>query len=354
MRTKSTIIILILVAASCGGTAPEPPPADPATTTGPTATVPDATTTSSTAAPGTTAGAGLPIPLNIPRLESGLPATFVGVTEGWEAVEVDTASGDIVRSIGQMERPGEADDEGGVFAAIDQVWRTSDHLWYIVSECCEPAAGMIHFLDATTRLTSANHDETIITDGWTIAPSPFDGRLVKLGYSVEVAPVGVESEVLIWLDQPGGPGFADGAAAWDRTGTAISWLSHDFETGAATLLHLDVTAGDDDPTMVELAWVGSDQWLDGMGTQESGNHVAFLNTRDDTDPEAATVVVTEGVVFSAQGELIATFPVETGSRWGSYDPSGRMLIYTDADFTVRWQGLGQSGVLAEGFVHVSW
>lgn len=32
----------------------------------------------------------------------------------------------------------------------------------------------------------------------------------------------------------------------------------------------------------------------------------------------------------------------------------RFLIYTDGDWTVRWQGLGQSGTLGEGFIHASW
>ena len=96
-----------------------------------------------------------------------------------------------------------------------------------------------------------------------------------------------------------------------------------------------------------------DQRLDGMGTQASGNLVAFMNTPDD-DPEAPAVALTEGVVFSPDGELIATFPVETGSCWGGYDPSGLFLIYADGDNNVRWQGLGQTGLLAEGFVHASW
>ena len=59
-------------------------------------------------------------------------------------------------------------------------------------------------------------------------------------------------------------------------------------------------------------------------------------------------------VDAVDGELVATFPVETGSLWGGYDPSGRMLIYTDGEDVVRWQGLGQSGVLAEGYIHASW
>jgi hypothetical protein len=99
--------------------------------------------------------------------------------------------------------------------------------------------------------------------------------------------------------------------------------------------------------------VGPGQWLDGIGTQEGGNYVGFLNT-EEADAEAPSIKSTEGVVFTESGELVATFPVEVGSSWGGYDPAGRVLIYTDGDGVVRWQGLGQSGALAEGFIHASW
>ncbi len=353
MRTSAAISVIAVVISACGGTVVETTvPGDSSTSL-----APPPTSTSTTAPPVTTSttsiAADIVEPMDIPRLDSGLPATFVAVTEGWEAVEVDTASGDIIRSIGRMERPGEADDEGGVFAAIQQVWRTSDHLWYIVSECCEPAAGMIHYLGPETVLTSANHDGTLISDGWTVAPSPFDGGLIKLGYDVEVFSVGAEPKLELWLDQGSDVSSLPGVAAWSRDAATISWLSVQWDTSATTLVHLDLTEPDARPRLVALDWVGPDQWLDGMGTQESGNLVAFLNTPDD-DPEAPAVAATEGVVFSPAGELIASFPVETGSFWGGYDPSGRMLIYTDGDENVRWQGRGQSGVLAAGFIHASW
>ena len=62
------------------------------------------------------------------------------------------------------------------------------------------------------------------------------------------------------------------------------------------------------------------------------NLVGFLNTTDGgAEPQ---VIETEGVVFTPDGQLVATFAVETGSLWGGYEPSGRMLIYTDGDSVV--------------------
>ena len=99
-----------------------------------------------------------PAPIAIARLDNGLPATFVAVTKGWEAVEVDTATGNIIRSFGATQRPDESDDEAAVTSAIQQVWRTSDQQTFILSTCCEPAAGELFAvgLRSSSRFLLAN------------------------------------------------------------------------------------------------------------------------------------------------------------------------------------------------------
>lgn len=355
MNARLAISLIAMAISSCGGTVAESTLPVASSSTVPPATI--ATSSTATASPATTSStsfaAGAVQPVEIPRLENGLPATFVGVTEDSEAVEVDTATGAVIRSIGRLEPPNETDDEAGAFNAIQQVWRTSDHLWFIVSECCEPAAGMILYLDPETVVTDANHFDNVISDGWTVAPSPFDGRLAKLGYDAEVFAVGTEPELEMWLDEDNEVSSAMTVAAWGADGASVSWLSLDWESATTRLVHLDITEPDSRAAPIALKWLGPDQWLDGMGTQESGNLVAFMNTPD-RDPETSGIAATDGVVFSAEGELLATFAVQTGSLWGGYDPSGRFLIYTDGDDIVRWQGLGRSGILAEGFIHASW
>ena len=355
MRTRLAISVIAVAISACGGTVVETTlPVASSTSVAPATTALSTTTTEPPNTTSTTPGAVDALaPLEIPRLDGGLPATFVAVTEGWEAVEVDTATGDILRSIGRMERPGEAEDEGGVGSAIQQAWRTSDHAWYVVGECCEPAGGMMHYLGPESVLTRANHEDMLFSDGWTIAPSPFDGRIVNLGYFIRVGKVGAPADVEFWLDEGEDAASLMTVAAWDRDGGGVSWLSYDRARFATTLVHLDLTAPDSEPTTRVLDWVTGDQWLDGMGAQQGGDLVAFRNTPDDV-PEAPSVALTEGVVFSPGGELIATFPVETGSFWGGYDPSGRFLIYTDGNGDVHWQGLGRSGILAAGFIHASW
>lgn len=359
MKRGALLVAVLMVVAACGDGGSETQVLDSgSTTTEPATMAPTATTVapaSTTATPSsTTAAPVLAEPVAIPRLESGLPATFVAVTEEWKAVEVDTATGTIVNSIGVGESPVESEDDGMVSSAIQQVWRTADQDWFIISQCCEPAAGMIYYLKPGEVLTPDNQFDTPHSFAWTVAPSPFDGRVIRSGYYMEIAPIEEEPSVSVPLDQPDGPGFATGVPAWDLTGRQISWVSNNWTAeGGATLVHLDLDDSTGAAREVDIPWIESGQWIDGIGTQASGNLVAFVHT-DDPDPESSDIVATEGVVFDQDGALVATFDVETGSAWGGYEPSGRMLIYTDADNNVRWQGLGQSGILAEGFIHASW
>ena len=134
------------------------------------------------------------------------------------------------------------------------------------------------------------------------------------------------------------------------TASACTGLGNDYDTGTIYLNSLDLSEDATRPIAGPLVeFVGAGQWLGGLATQASGNLVSFLHTGT-VDRDTAT----EGVVFNPSGELLGTFPVEIGSIFGSYDVSGKFLIYVDEDGAVRWQGRGQSGVLANGFVHATW
>ena len=357
MKFKPTAIgVLLLVSAACGGAEPASPANDGTSSLAPSTTssaqvtsslAPTTSASSTTEAPDTD-----PTPLAIPRLDNGLPATFVAVTEGWEAVEVDTATGNIIRSLGALQRPSESDDEAAIGGAVQQVWRTADQEAFILSTCCEPAAGELLVIGPDETLTSDSVQDRFFTFAWTAAPSPFSNEVATTGLGMEVGPVAGELRDLPLLEddlrQP------SGVVAWGRDGSSLVWITNNFTPrSGAGLVSLSLDELTTEPSVIELDWVGPGQWLDGIGSQQSGNYVGFLNT-EDGDPESPSISATEGVVFSAAGELLATFPVEIGSRWGGYDPSGKVLIYTDGANVVRWQGLGQSGALAEGFIHASW
>ena len=352
MMRRGLLLALLILLAACGGDATTLATASPQqTSTSTTATTMAEPGPTSTAAPttqATTTSTTTTSPETTRVLDDGRPATFVAVTEDYLAVEVDTRTGDVVHTFGQT---GTAEQMAAAEEMPPNVlvgaWRNRDGSIVGLSDCCEPAAGRIFYVDADGELVDPYGNPG--PAGWTLTPSPVDNRFANLGYSmvvVDPAEAVPPGEYGVWLDEPG-LGFPGGAAAWARDGSRLFWTALIEKVTALDTLELS----DGEPEHVTvLPWVGVHQYLDGIGTQASGNLVGFLHTRD----AEFEIAGTEGVVFSETGEVLANFPVETGSLWGGYDQSGRYLIYVDGDNVVRWQGSGESGKLAEGFIFASW
>ncbi|MEA2002210.1 MAG: hypothetical protein U9N84_10065 [Actinomycetota bacterium] len=307
--------------------------------------------TSTTGGVGTTTTMpALPANPATPTLADGRPATFIAVTDDFRAVEVDTATGEIIYVFGQTGTP------AGVDAAEEMppnvlvgAWRVRGGEVIGLSDCCEPAAGRLFFVGAGETLGEDPYSSSGQWNaGWTLSPSPTDNTFASIGYSLGLYdPTDLStSGTGAWIDDES-LGFPSGVAAWTRDGSQLYWTTQiEQVTGLASL---DVADGEPSHVTV-LPWVGVHQYLDGIGTQPNGNLVGFLHTSND-DFET---VESQGVVFSESGELLANFPVETGSLWGGYDQSGRFLIYVDGEGNVRWQGLGESGLLADGYIFASW
>lgn len=360
IRRHALLFGLVVLVAACGGEATsetstpttaaassETTIADaPATTTSAPTTVPPATsttttstTTSTTAAPVVTGG----------TLEDGRPATFVAITDDYAAVEVDTLTGEILHEFGQTGTAAELEAaEEMPPNVLVGIWRLLDGSVVGISDCCEPAAGNIFYVAAAGQLGSDPYHSEWKEHGWSLSASPTQNMFANLGYAMVVADPNVTADTGPgqWIDEPS-LGFPYGAAAWDRDGSQLWWTTKIGEVAA--LATLDLAEGA--PTHVTvLSWVDANERIDGIGSQASGNLVGFLHSYN-ADYEATE---TTGVVFSTEGQLVAGFPVETGSTFGGYDPSGTFLLYVDADGMVRWQGGGQSGALGAGFVFASW
>lgn len=339
--------VMVVTAAACGGTVTVD-----ASTTSPT-------TSTSITSPATTYGPG---PTSTPvesatttttrsywsgeTLEDGRPTTFIGVTSDYEAVEVDTETGEVLRSFGQRATP--ADFEGAEFPpnAVDAAWRSWSGGTILISECCEPAAGRVNALSPDQTL-SEDYDQLGMM-AWRILPSPTDDRLLYVGYQTGIAdatddPFSTEGSFL----ENDGSGVS--AIGWSADGALIHW----YDPASREIVSYDPNGPpEDNETRDLLPWVGANETLSGLAAQASGNLVGFLHTfGPDYD-----IVSTMGVVFSpwSADTFIATFPVETGSTLGGYDRSGRFLIYTDMDGIVRWQGRGLAGTLGSGFIFASW
>lgn len=340
---RALALLMLLSACSAGS---QDSPVEPVTTTSvattptaePTTTLPPTTTTSPTT---TTAPDG-----SLPTLDDGRPATWVGVTEDYEAVEVDTASGAIIRSIGQVST---AEDVAtaecsACINAIDAVWRTFDGSHFFVSQCCEPAAGLIHVLTAD-ELPLLPGDDSDPWFFWRATPSPDSNDVVLLGYQVvvvsaDVDPMGAEPDVNYieaWTSD-GEDAFPISNAVWD--GDVIRWLE-----GSGSEVRLRTFSVDTGTTTATVIAELEGWSTAGLTRHASGDLMAVGSLPDSP---------TEALVLDADGIVVDTRVVADGTQLGGYDRTGEFLIYTDSDGVVHWQSGDDSGVLAEGFVHASW
>jgi hypothetical protein len=265
------------------------------------------------------------------------------VTNDFEAVEVDTETGAVLRSIGQAGSRAEleAAEAAAEVNVIDALWRTIDGSILVVSECCEPAAGAIHVLMESERFDT--NAQTI--PGWAAGASPTTAEVAIVGYEVQVGRPDrwryrevLDSEAVGW---------ASGPPAWSRDGNRVYWVAEipsDDGDVRWTLAELNLKTGEISDTVLE--WVPEDSRLTGLAARASGELVTIVTT------DAFTY--TEGAAMSPSGDLVERFDVSDGTVLGGYDPSGTYLITVDGSGTVRWDGGGQSGTLAEGYVFASW
>lgn len=278
----------------------------------------------------------------LPPLPDGRPRTFLAVTSDFEAVEVDTVTGAVVRSIGQAGTRAEleAAEVAAAVNVIDQVWRTIDGSLTVVSECCEPAAGAIHVLGAGDQFSA---DAQTIA-GWGIGAAPRTAEFAIVGYSLEVG-TPERWRISHFLD-PAIEGFPSGSPGWSRDGRYVYWWSESAGGAESTwsLATLDLTSGE--VSTLVLDWVPQDSRLTGVAIRASGELVSILTT------DAFTT--TEGIVATPAGDLVERFAIEDGSVLGNYDPSGTHLIYVDGEGTVRWTDGSTSGILGAGYVFASW
>ena len=335
LQRLSVLALLALVAGACASG----DGSDTTTTTEANTTTSQATTstssTTTTAPTTTTTEADEPDPNVLPE---DAPTSWVGVTTDYEAVEVDTVTGEVIRSLGQVSTAEEVENAecSACVNAIDMAWQTFDGSHTIISECCEPAAGQIHVLSDSELPLLLDSDDTPVSF-WTASPAPDRALIAFLGYGVAVAPA----------DDPQTPiasaelaDFPVSNAVWVPGENAVRWL----EDVAGTLQLRTFDIATETSSAVEV--VGPEApGVAGLAVRASGDMVAMYSESDGG---------TTGLVLTPEGEVVEEFDVEDGARPGGYDPSGALLIYTDDDGVVHWMSESGTGVLAEGYFFASW
>jgi hypothetical protein len=289
-----------------------------------------------------------PLQGTLPILDDGRPATFLAVTNDYAAVEVDTETGSVIRMVAQVSTAEDVQNAecAACVNAVDGIWRLADGSAYLMSECCEPAAGAMFWMGPAQQVTPETHDFAESLIGWWAAPSPASPSMAVAGYGLSIVNADYQQ---LWNWFPSGDFNSATPTTWNRDLSAL-WVFQDDPPGVGPLWKFDLATSA--ATSVRATWIDGDQFLSGLGTQASGRLVTFRLTPDGDDDFGNDPV--RGIVFEPTGELVAEFDVEPGSRMGGYDPSGRFLIYVDGDGTVRWQGVGQSGPLGEGYLFASW
>ena len=265
------------------------------------------------------------------------------MTNDFEAVEVDTETGAVLRSIGQAGNRAdlEAAEVEATVNVIDAVWRTIDGSILVVSECCEPAAGAIHVLTGTEPW---DHGGPTIP-GWAAGASPTTAELAIVGYELQVGRPDRWRYREIFDTEVAG--YPSGSPAWSRDGKRVYWVAEiPSDDGSVRWALAGLDLGTGEKTNTVLGWVQEDSRLTGLAVRASGELVTIVTT------DAFTY--TEAVAMSPDGALIENFDIAEGSVLGGYDPTGTYLITVDGTGAVRWEGSGQSGTLAEGYLFASW
>ena len=290
-----------------------------------------------------------PLQGTLPILGDGRPATFLAVNDDRAGVEVDTATGEVIRMIAQVATRAEYEEDLGR-NVVDAVWRLGDGSAVLVSECCEPASGQMYWVGPGEQVTSEDNPllpESFASSGWMAAPSPTTRSVAISGTFL-----GIDSpqqgSIWGWNRSPAETFYASTPPSWSLDLSTLWVVGGDGDVDLLWTIEPASSA----VSSTEIPWLRGDQYVSGLGTQAGGRLVTFRLTPDGVDDFENDPV--RGIVFEPTGELVAEFDVEPGSRMGGYDPSGRFLIYVDGGGTVRWQGVGQTGSLGEGYFFASW
>ena len=301
-------------------------------------------TTTTTAAPGPTASTvdpngGAVAPADEPVLGAttadGRPAVFYAITTDGRAVEVDTASGTVLRELAVADDPSEAGDPLGRY--LDAVWPIPGGGGdVLVAECCEPAAGLLYRLPTGASIDGAAGSGLF---AWAGVHDARGERLATSGFVSQVRATdesGADVTTIDLFESDGTISFV----AWLTDRDGVVYAEPQDDRTVIRRFDFDAEGNLAAAAVFPVPYVARD-----LTVRADGNLVLLATENDGID---------RGIVISPEGELQTAFDTAANAQVLDYDPRGLFVIELDANGRATWQGVGQSGELGEGYLWVQW
>lgn len=285
----------------------------------------------------------------------GLPRFLVAVREDGAVVEIATQTGRETLVLIPAPVFTDAEDEA-TSNSIGAVWWHRESGRMVVEDGPEPASGNIWHLpiDADfelARTLSFNDTEGFrYGGGWQAEISPNGDYVLHTGYFASILRNGVPENSSIDVSRPGDAGSSFYfTPTWLRDRNGVAFVVETF-VDEPEVVELDVVELDSRGAVVERRSLPLEHRVAGLAVRSDGAILILADDGDQGRLGGNDVTVVDPDTF----ETIAEFELEPGSGSMGYDPTGTYLLYVDGNGSIRWQGRGQSGLIASGFTHADW
>lgn len=284
-----------------------------------------------------------------------LPQFLVALREGGAVVEIETKTGREVRVLIPAPTVLAAEDEldGN---SIGAVWWHRESGRMVVEDGPEPASGNIWHLpiDANFELARTLSFNDIqgfrYGGGWQAEISPNGDYVLHTGYFASILRNGVPDNSSIDVSRPGDAGSSFYfMPTWLRDRNGVAFVVETF-ADEPEVVELDVVDLDSRGEVVDRRSLPLEHRVAGLAVRSDGAILILADEGDQRRLDGSEVTVIDPDSF----ETIAEFELEPGSGSMGYDPTGTFLLYVDGNGGIRWQGRGQSALIASGFTHADW
>lgn len=283
-------------------------------------------------------------------LPDSAPDSFWAITdETYELVEVDSRTGEILDRFGAWGDPFggcEPEEDDCLFQGLNELAVGNGHIW--ISDCCEPAAGNLFKVEIGTDFST----DSFVVYGTHPVPSPSGDLVAHTGLELTVI-ADSSGQQLGVLGGVADGADADGPPVWHQP---VAWLDDEILVVRVTgdlvdnLVLFDVS----DPSAPQQTGPSMGGVISHTDAAVRSDGMIFALARSYRGDDDASSDLMGWVFDPSTGEVVAETDLPDDIWAIDYDASGTFLLTVGQEGVVRFFGAGQSGVVADGFVAVSW